>query len=98
MKKKRNGICFPREGMLKILLRMKLLGIFILVAITAASANSYSQQTKFNLRLNGATVRTVFEEIESNSEFILLYDEKTVDVNRKVNISVSGEAVNSILD
>lgn len=98
MKKKRNGICFPWESTLKILLRMKLVSVFILLAMATASANSYSQQTKFNLRLNDATVRTVFEEIEANSEFILLYDEKTVDVNRTVNIKVSNETVDSILD
>jgi TonB-linked SusC/RagA family outer membrane protein len=98
MKKKRNGICFPKESMLKILLRMKLLTVFILVAMASASAKTYSQQTKFELKLKEATVQTVFQKIEENSEFILLYDEKTVDVNRKVDIMVKNEPVESILD
>ncbi len=99
MKKKRKGrACFLRESILKIVLRMKLISFFILVAMATASASSYSQQTKFNLRLNNVTVRAVFEEIEENSEFILLYDEKTVDVNRKVDIKAKGETVDSILD
>ncbi|MGV8096677.1 MAG: carboxypeptidase-like regulatory domain-containing protein, partial [Mangrovibacterium sp.] len=77
---------------------MKLLTVFILLAIATASANSYSQQTKFKLSLHNATVRSVFQEIEENSEFILLYDEKNVDVNRTVNVTVNNESVSSILD
>ncbi len=98
MKKKRNGNYSPGESIIKILLRMKLLSVFILLAVVTASGNGYSQQTKFKLSLHNATVRSVFEEIEENSEFILLYDEKNVDVNRIVNVTANNESVKSILD
>jgi TonB-linked SusC/RagA family outer membrane protein len=98
MKKKRNGNYSLWESKVKILRRMKLLTIFILFSMVTASANSYSQQTKFKFSLRNATVRSVFQEIEENSEFILLYDEKNVDVNRIVTINVNDESVNSILD
>ena len=98
MKKKCKRRSFPSGGISKILLRMKLLTFFLLVSMLTATANSYSQQTKFNLKLNGATVKEVFHDIESNSGFILLYNEKQLDITRKVDIDVSDKTVESILN
>jgi len=98
MKKKCKWECFPPGSISKILLRMKLLTFFIFVSMVTATASSYSQQTKFNLKLSGVTVRQVFQEIEANSEFILLYNEKQLDANRKVNVDVNDKTVESILD
>jgi len=97
MEKKRLERCFPRESMVKIVRRMKLLTLLLMLAFAASAANSYSQQTRFNLRLNNVTVRDVFLQIEENSEFILLYNEKFVDVNRHVDVQVKDETVESIL-
>src|SRR5665648_192261 len=91
MKKKCKWECFPPGSMSKILLRMKLLTFFVFVSMVTASASSYSQQTKFNLKLSGVTVRQVFKEIEANSEFILLYNEKQLDANRKVDVKADNE-------
>jgi len=98
MKKKCKWECFPPGSLSKILLRMKLLTFFLFVSMVTATASSYSQQTKFNLKLNGVTVGDVFREIEANSEFILLYNEKQLDANRKVDVKVENETVESILD
>ncbi len=97
MKKKCKRKSFPSGGISKILLRMKLLTFFILVSMVTATASSYSQQTKFSLKLSGATVKEVFHDIESNSGFILLYNEKQLDVNRKVDVDVNDKTVESIL-
>lgn len=98
MKKKCKWECFPPGSVSKILLRMKLLTFFLFVSMVTATASSYSQQTKFNLKLNGVTVSDVFREIEANSEFILLYNEKQLDANRKVDVQVENETVESILN
>lgn len=99
MKKKRTLLRFPRGSMAKILLKMKLLTVLLLsVFAVSAANNSYSQQTKFNLKLNNVTVKQVFVEIEENSEFILLYNENIVDVNRKVNVQVKNKTIESVLD
>jgi len=85
--------------MAKILLKMKLLTILLLSVFAVSAANSsYSQQTKFSLKLSGVSVKEVFEEIERNTEFILLYDENDVDVKRTVNVSVENQSVEDILD
>ena len=98
MKKKRNGPCYVHSRMLKLLLKMKLLTFFMLVSVVTVTANSYSQQTKFNMYFESTTVRQIFQAIEENSEYILLYSERSVDVDRKVSIKVKNETVDSILD
>lgn len=98
MKKKQTVLRFPRGSMAKILLRMKLLTVLMLAVFAVSAADSYSQATKFNLRLTDVSVKQVFGEIEENSEFILLYNERIVDVNRKVDIKVKNEPVETVLD
>ncbi len=98
MKKKWNGLCIGHNLKSKLLLKMKLLAFILFVSIASVSANSYSQQTKFNMSFEDVTVRQVFQEIEENSEFIFLYSEKSVDLNRKVSILADKKKVNFILD
>ena len=99
MKKKRIRQNLCRGCMPKFLLKMKLLSFFILVsAITTLAANSYSQQTKFNISFRSATVREVLQKIEDSSEFIFLYSEKSVDVDRKVDVNVTNQTVDVVLD
>ncbi len=99
MKKKRNRqCCFVSNSMPKILRKMKLVSFLMLISVVSVTANSYSQQTKFNMNLENITVRQVFQHIEENSEFILLYSEESVDVNRRVDIMVNNENIDSVLD
>src|SRR5665648_367076 len=98
MKKKCTREFFPPGSVSVILLRMKLLTFFVLVSMVTATASSYSQQTKFSLNLNGVTVKQVFQEIEANSKFVLLYKEKQLDSNRKVDVKVDNETVETILN
>jgi TonB-linked SusC/RagA family outer membrane protein len=89
---------FPRESLSKLVLKMKLLAFLTFTVLTVSAADSYSQAAKFSLKLKDATVREVFKHIEDNSEFILLYNEKWVDINRRVDINVKNETVEKILD
>lgn len=99
MKKKCKRKCFPPGSVCRILLRMKLLTFFVLMTtMVTTGAVSYSQQTKFSMELNGVTISRVFQEIEENSEFIFLYNEKQLDTSRKVNIRATDKPVESILD
>ncbi|MCK9412809.1 MAG: SusC/RagA family TonB-linked outer membrane protein [Prolixibacteraceae bacterium] len=97
MKKNQVHPCTFHKVMTKILLRMKILAVFMLISIATVSAKSYSQQTKLSFSLNQVTVAQVFSEIEKNSEFILLYNEKTLDLNRTVSLNVDNEGIENIL-
>ena len=98
MKKKRSMPHSSTMGMAKILMRMKLLTILVLSVFTVSAADSYSQVTKFNLKLNDVAIIEVFQQIEENSEFILLYNEKVLDLKRKVTVDVKNQKVTAVLD
>lgn len=98
MKKKGKRESFSSGSISKIVMRMKLLTFFVLFSTVTIAANSYSQQTKFRFKLNEVTVRDVFKEIEDNSKFIILYNEKQLDVNRKVSVEADNETVETILN
>lgn len=98
MKSKRKLLCFTRGSLSKFLLKMKLLASLLLPGFVGFAAGIDSQQEKFSLKMNNVCVLEVFEEIEKNSEFILLYNEKWVDVNRRVDIKVKNETVEKLLD
>lgn len=98
MKKKRKLWYFSRGSLSKILLKMKLMTFLVLLGLVGSAADSYSQAAKFNLKMSNATVLEVFQQIEENSEFILLYNEKWVDVNRRVDVQVENESVKEVLD
>ncbi len=98
MKKKLNVMSSLKTGTNEILLKMKLLTLLLFTGFVSASASSYSQATKFNLNLKDVTIGDVFQKIEENSEFIILFNEKTVDVNRKVDVIVTDNTVEKILD
>ena len=98
MKKKWISLCCFSNSTSRILLKMKLLIFFLIISAASVTANSYSQQTKFNINLENVTVSQVFDEIEKTSEFIFIYSEKSVDISRKVDVKVENETVKSILD
>jgi TonB-linked SusC/RagA family outer membrane protein len=98
MKKKCTHSRFRSECAGNLLKKMKLLIAFFFAGLLGVSASTYSQQTKFNMKVDEATVKEVFKLIEEKSEFVFFYNEDFVDVNRKVNINATNEKVESILD
>lgn len=96
--KKRERVCCLSSRNDNLLLKMRLLTFVMFVSIASVTANSYSQQTKFSMDFEDISVRQVFREIEGNSEFIFIYSEQSVDLDRKVDVKVRNETVNSVLD
>jgi len=78
---------------------MKLCSLIILISLATASAKtSYSQNTKFTLDLEHATVKQLFDKIEENSEFIFVYYDNIVDLNQEVSLTANNETIEQILD
>ncbi len=99
MKKKRDRASLVWSHLSKFPLKMRLLIFIIFFSVISASAdNSYSQETKFNLVFEQMSVRQVLRAVENNSEFIFLYSEKAVDLDRKVSLKVRNGSVSEILD
>ena len=73
----------------KIFRIMRIVVFLVLTAVFQSFAyQSYSQKTKLSLDLSGARLVDVLDEIENKTEFFFLFNEKLVETNRKVNISV----------
>ncbi|MBN2174690.1 MAG: TonB-dependent receptor [Bacteroidales bacterium] len=72
--------------------------LWILAVCNAFAIDSYSQSTELSLNLKSATIEQVLLEIEKNSEFYFLYNNKLIDVTRKVNANFKNEKIIDILD
>jgi len=82
----------------KLFLIMRLSFVMLLISSLTVIGNSYSQSTKFSFQLSKATIKDVFQEIEQNSEFIIVYSDDMIDVTREVSLKVSDVSVEKILD
>ncbi len=78
---------------------MRLSVFFLLLFFTQSWAISgYSQLTKLTLKMDNTKVIDVLNEIENNSEFYFLFNQKLVDVERQVSIDVENKTIDKILD
>jgi hypothetical protein len=89
---------FDKNALIKVLLRMKLISLMMFALFAASAADTYSQSAKFDIHLKDVTVKEVFDRIEENSEFIFLYNEKWVDIDRIVDINAQNESVEVLLE
>jgi len=85
-------------GFKKLFLIMRLSFILLIVSSLTVLGNSYSQSTKFSFELSKATIKDVFQEIERNSEFIIVYSDDMIDVSKEVSVKVTDASVEKILD
>lgn len=98
MKKKRKWDSYSLTGSTNFLLKMKLLTLLICVSLASFAANSYSQQAKFSIHVDSKSLKDVFKQIEGQSEYIFIYSENDIDLDRKVDVNVENMSVNEILD
>jgi len=83
----------------KFMLIMKLCTLILFVSLATASAKtSYSQNAKFTLDLERVTVKQLFDRIEGNSEFIFVYYDNIIDLNKEVSVKATDETVEEILE
>ena len=83
----------------KIPLVMKLFFIFMISSISLLHASgSYAQTARISLDTKNQTVQNVLEQIESKSNFSFFYNNRHVDLNRKVSVSVDDVDIFKVLD
>ena len=83
----------------KIFRALKLSTLCLILGVEAGFATeSYSQKTTFTISVQDQSVKEVFDYIEQHSEFIILYLDETIDVNRKVSVNLKDQRVESILE
>uniref|UniRef100_UPI0032178F2E SusC/RagA family TonB-linked outer membrane protein n=1 Tax=uncultured Draconibacterium sp. TaxID=1573823 RepID=UPI0032178F2E len=78
---------------------MRLSAFFMFLFLSQVWAGTgYSQQTKLSLKMNDARIIEVLDNIEENSEFYFLFNQKLVDVDRKVDVDIQQKTISEILD
>ncbi len=77
---------------------MKLVSLFLFVAVMHVAAASYSQTTKLNIVGQNLTLGEVMERIENQSEFSFFYNANQIDLKKRINIDAENQQLNKILD
>ncbi len=83
----------------KIPLFMKILIFYLFCSIgILQAAESYAQNTKVSISAEEETVANILENIEQTSEFDFFYNNRHVDLERRVTLSATNKDIFSILD
>ncbi len=75
-----------------------LIAFLSLFSVVQVMASRYTELTKLSMKLKNASIESVLTQIEDQSEFRFVYNEKQLDVTRKVNVDVNEVHVEKILD
>lgn len=88
-----------KTGVFKILMIMKFVSIFMLVAVLHVSAaTGYSQTKRLSLNIENAGLKEIFRQIESQSEFSFFYKDENIDPDRRFSVKLNNVLVTEILD
>lgn len=82
----------------KLLLIMKItVFLFFCGLVDLIAEPVFSQNTKISLSMHDASIESVLNKIEESSEFYFLFNQKLIDVDRKVDISAENKPIKDIL-
>lgn len=83
----------------KINRSMRITVLFLVMGITnVIGANSYSQNTKLSLSMSNVKLEQVLDEIENQSEFYFLFNQKLIDTERVVDVDVEDSKISDVLN
>lgn len=81
----------------KILLTMRLTLLLLVISVFSAFSSTYAQKTKLDINVQNSSVKEVLDAIETQSEFFFMYNNKQVDVDRKVDLDAKSSTVDAVL-
>ena len=97
MKKLLNRIRFDKP-FLKFDLKMKLTTLFLLTALTVMHAGTtYSQKNKISFNASNMTVAKVIERLEYTTDYRFVYNVRSVDLNRVIDVNAYEASIEVIL-
>ena len=77
---------------------MKLVTLFLFVAVMHVAAASYSQTTRIKIVGQNLTLGEIMERIENQSEFSFFFNANQIDLTKKINIDVENQQINKVMD
>ncbi len=69
----------------------------MLITLISVNASVYSQITRLDLKVQSATIKDVLTRIEDQSNFFFMYNDRKIDVERKVDLDVKQANIEAIL-
>ncbi len=83
---------------IKLIMELKIALILILFNVSSVFAGSlYSQVARVSLDIEHRSLEQVMDEIERQSEFYFIFNQKQIDVSREVDIEANNELITDIL-
>lgn len=77
---------------------MKHTCFMLILFVFHSAASSSAQNTKIDLNINQSTLKQVFKEIESKTDYTFFYNDEMINIDRIVDIQVKRETVENILN
>src|SRR5450759_3794249 len=98
MKKKLDLWVHSNPTLKKLIMELKIAILFIVVGVSNVLATpAYSQVAKVSLDMKNRSLEQVMDEIESQSEFYFIFNQKQIDVNRVIDIQAENKLITDIL-
>ncbi|MDR0962705.1 MAG: STN domain-containing protein, partial [Mediterranea sp.] len=90
----------PKSDGLKQIVRTMKITLFLLLCVTfhAYSSNSYSQNATVRIPRSERRVGDILRQIEEQTEYLFVYNKKSVDVRRTVRITADEKPVSEVLE
>ncbi|MCX6326571.1 MAG: TonB-dependent receptor [Bacteroidia bacterium] len=76
----------------------KILTYSLIVLFNAIFLDSFAQGAQLTLKIKNATLKETIDKIEKNSDYIFIYYDNILDVNREVSLNVEKKSIEYILD
>jgi hypothetical protein len=78
---------------------MRLIILMLVLGINSVSAvTSYSQTTRITLKISDTRIEDALNKIEDKSEFYFLFNQKLIDIDRRVTLNAENEKITDILN
>jgi TonB-linked SusC/RagA family outer membrane protein len=89
---------YSHPALKKLIMELKIATFIIVVSVSNVLAiPAYSKVAKVTLDIENRSLEQVMDEIESQSEFYFIFNQKQVDVNRVVDIQAENKLITDIL-
>lgn len=82
----------------KIDLKMKISALFLLVTLFQLNANNSYAQKFVSIKMENASIASVFEKIEENTDYNILYKSSSLDVDRRITLDVKRIKIDALMD
>ena len=95
-----NGLLCPKNLALKQLFLTMKITLFLLMFVTlqAYCENTYSQSAKVNIAQSNLKVSDLLSQIESQTDYLFVYNKQTVNTNRVVSVHAADQTVAAVLN